>query len=52
MIEELYCLWLGLQDAATLLAMWFGASALLWWSEEIRIRREDRNPADQEAQDE
>jgi hypothetical protein len=45
MIHELYySLWLGLQDAFILLALWLGCGALLWMGDEIRARREAANP--------
>ena len=45
MIHQLYYgLWLGLQDAFILLAMWLGCGLLLWAGEERSARLREQNP--------
>ena len=44
MIQFLYCLWTGLENALILLAMWLGCGLLLWAGEERSARLREQNP--------
>ena len=44
MIQFLYCLWTGLEDALIFLAMWLGCALLLWAGEERSARLREQNP--------